>query len=576
MFARLFTTNTKAPDPLSDLSRAEAFFRALPSSDSVAMQRRLCQALADFCARNNQDRARLRALLTLDVLVQPVAETLLTGPKAPAQPRAAEVARWQAAFELARSFAGAHVHALRSMRDGYRSKDCREHLLLLLARLFHHRRMELLLRPYADEGSSRFPWKELHEMYKLALSSGLLREVLPVSGHSETANGETTLEHEYVLALLQDILNGGQMPPHDAFWVARRFARLCRPIKLEQDGASSNRHWFGVDVEGEGGPMRVAPQAPGHWRYIDTSQLLASIDDAVASLRSSPSGRDFGTRPGRGHQLRLLRRIADVLSPDRAVTTRRGDRTPVALSVEVVVGMEQIVRRLRNKPEESVAAMRPKPAVRQDETFTTMGGFTEMQSGMFPASGDSARSSTLDAFDAPHPPLTMVDRSDSGCRLHGPTHARNPIMPGMLLAFREIHAVTWTLGVVRRVRKRLGGKRAEIGVEFFGSDARRIVVMANPKLDEPDGSQTGEDDRFAAIFLPESRDHPTLPIKTLILPGRGLMPADRLSVRSRSAIYSVVLKEPFEEQADFAWMPFDIVDRWTKEESKPVPMGGAR
>ena len=73
----------------------------------------------------------------------------------------------------------------------------------------------------------------------------------------------------------------------------------------------------------------------------------------------------------------------------------------------------------------------------------------------------------------------MVDRSDSGCRLHGPTLGTNPIVPGELIAFREGAASPWTLAVVRRVKKRLAGKRVEIGVEYLGRDPRRIVVVAD-------------------------------------------------------------------------------------------------
>jgi hypothetical protein len=203
-----------------------------------------------------------------------------------------------------------------------------------------------------------------------------------------------------------------------------------------------------------------------------------------------------------------------------------------------------------------------------DDGFTTTGGFTEM-----PLNADGRRPPASGESEAPYPPLTMVDRSDSGCRLHGAMNPANPVTPGALIAFREHSAGTWSLGVVRRVRKRLGGKRMEIGVEFVGSDARRIVVATETGAEGPEQPQAAKEERFAAIFLPESANYPVVPMKTLVLPVRGLAAGHRLCVRSRAAVRTIVLGEPFEEQADFMWSPFDIVDRWLKDAGNPVGAG---
>ena len=103
---------------------------------------------------------------------------------------------------------------------------------------------------------------------------------------------------------------------------------------------------------------------------------------------------------------------------------------------------------------------------------------------------------------AGQPRLTMVDRSDSGCRLHGPALAGNPILPGVLIAFREDAASPWTLAVVRRVRKRLAGKRVEIGVEYLGNDPRRIGVVLPDSDASPAGAPGSAPLRVTALYLP--------------------------------------------------------------------------
>ena len=150
--------------------------------------------------------------------------------------------------------------------------------------------------------------------------------------------------------------------------------------------------------------------------------------------------------------------------------------------------------------------------------------------------------------------------------MHGPTLATNPTIPGALIAFREDAASPWTLAVVRRVKKRLAGRRVEIGVEYLGSAPKWVVVVVPDSDAGPGKTHDRESPRFAALYLPASAEHPMLPIKTLVLPARGLSPGDRLSVRSRTSVHTIQLKEPLEEQADFIWSPFEILERWLKDE----------
>ena len=61
-------------------------------------------------------------------------------------------------------------------------------------------------------------------------------------------------------------------------------------------------------------------------------------------------------------------------------------------------------------------------------------------------------------------------------------------------------------------------------------------------------------------------------MKTLVLPARGLAPDDRLSVRSRTDAYTIQLKEPLDEQAEFLWSPFEILEHRQTDVGKPQPV----
>jgi hypothetical protein len=232
----------------------------------------------------------------------------------------------------------------------------------------------------------------------------------------------------------------------------------------------------------------------------------------------------------------------------------------VALTVEVAVGLPQILRTLRDKPEVAVTAAPGTEPVGEGTTIMGYGG----------SAGDSTDGNTITQWSTPgviaaHPPLTMVDHSDSGCRMHGPTLDTNPILPGTLIAFRESAAARWTLGVVRRVKKRLAGKRVEIGIEYLGRDPRWVVAVVPDSESSPGRPPGSPPPRFAALYLSPEAVNPVVPMRTLVLPARGLVSEDRLSIRSRTSAHTIQLKEPLDEQAEFIWAPFDVLERWLKD-----------
>jgi hypothetical protein len=160
----------------------------------------------------------------------------------------------------------------------------------------------------------------------------------------------------------------------------------------------------------------------------------------------------------------------------------------------------------------------------------------------------------------------MVDQSDSGCRLHGVAFVTNPPFPGALIAFREDAGYPWSLAVVRRMKKRFAGSRVEIGAEYLGIAPRWVVIVVSDSDSRAGKDAESESRRFAGLYLRESNEHPLLPMKTLVLPACGLSPGDRLLVRSRKSVHTVRLKEPLEEQADFVWSPFEILDHVVTDE----------
>ena len=531
MFGFLTPVRNDAADPLTDVAAAHSFWQSLPREDPIAARQAVCKALAGPVVRGGSSVDRLQAMLVLDQYARTLLDALLANDLAGSPPAPSTASQsWQAALELCRGFGRAYGQFLRLMRDNREFEDRRDCQSLVLLRLFRHRKRELLLRLFSDEPAAPFSWIEIHEGYRFAQSRGLLHETLPIERSHSPSTAESTLEREYVHVLVQDLMNGGNFSPGNASWVSRRIPRWCADMTLTPDNGGSNAYRFLVDPRTDAGLVRSNIEADTGLA-LDMAPLQKSLRDEISSLSDVTDSPDQPGSSDRRRRLRALQKVSALCAAERRVTARRGERMPTALTVEVVMGLPQILREVRAPAEDAPAAC--------PDASTTVA----------PSVGTAAPWR-----------LTMVDQSDSGCRLHGSARAANPTIPGALVAFRENAAGPWNLAVVRRVKKRMAGRRVEIGAEYVGKEPRSVVAVITGSDTRPDRAADSDLPRFAGLYIPESTEHPLLPIKTLILPPCGLSPGDRVFLRAGPSLHTIRLKQPLEEQADFVWSPFEILD----------------
>ena len=222
--------------PLVNVTAANHFWHLLPRHDPVAAQRALSEALSDLARRTHLNVDQVRALLGIDQLARSLADALLVDysiGRSDTQPHDSDA--WQAAFELSQSFAQAFERALRYLRGENPPRVPPEYLSTALLRLFQHRQVEFLLRPFVSERSLPDCWVALHTAYLHAEAAGLLAQPL-VSRRSDEARGdESTLEREFIHVLLMELLNVGQLSPYDAFWVSRQIPRWRAVLTLQAE-----------------------------------------------------------------------------------------------------------------------------------------------------------------------------------------------------------------------------------------------------------------------------------------------------------------------------------------------------
>jgi hypothetical protein len=536
-------------------------------TDPTETQKAICEAIAELI-QGQPEISRLEGLLALERQTQPVIDLLLTQyVEGDAHIGSFEWKAWNAALRLSQSFCQAHEYFL-----GRIAKIANDYWTdpepLVRVQLFHHRKVELLLRLLRYKKRSPEIWKQLHQMYRLAherdLRSGLGRTI-----------GE--LEQQYLQILLLEAMNNGRFSPREALWAYRWFARWCGGPALRLSAANGSVHvepkGFVIDLGGTDGlkrpPVAAGDHPAGDLLYFDSSPLRPIIDQETASLRDSATLPDGVTPATRAGQLALLSKLAILFAPVPVDIKRRAERKPVALAVQAIAGFQYIVGELhRNGQRQSEAFSSAEAAVTED----AIASFARPSlSPIFPATGNGSQipPAMAGVFDSLPQIWQVKDRSDSGCRMRAQIDDLNGVIPGSLIAVRESQTAPWIVSVVRWFR-RLMVDYVEIGVEHLGREPRFVKLVTDGDGDVPAAEAPNFASRcFAALYMPPSAEYPTMPIKTLLLPANDFRTDSDVTLLSSSATYRMRLSAPIQQQFEYVWTSFSLVD-----EVAPPPSSG--
>ena len=541
-------------------------FPTLPQGDRFETQRAICQAIAQLLRDDPRERGDLGDLFELEQQAQPVCTLLLNQyVEGDGQFRSFDWKAWRGAMLLSESFFQAYEHFLHDIRRSPESSGI-EHEPLILSQLFHHRKIEFLLRLLRYKKRSSGQWRQLHEMVRLALE----REVPNRADSIGEEDGDGTrrmareLEQQYLQILLLEAMNTGHFSPREALWAHRWFARWCTTpaLRLTQvrGGAVSGAKGFVVDLDGSDG-LKRAPGTVGNILHLDSSPLLALIGQERASLTDGTQFSQQVTPAERAGQVALLCKLAILFAPEPVNIERRAERKPVALTVQAIAGFSCIVEELRRNAQARSGRALFAAAPGSGNTISPFDGPT--YSPLFAAGGNAGQAifSITDQLSAAPQIWQVKDRSDTGCRMRGQTDNMNRVIPGSLIGIRDSETAPWTVSVVRWFR-RLMVDHVEIGVEYLGRKPRLIKLVADCDRDAAtDKSQSSTSRCFAGLYLPPSEQHPTLPIKTLLLPASEFSVGCEVTLLSSTATYRLRLNEPIQKQFEFVLTSFSVIDK---------------
>lgn len=102
----------------------------------------------------------------------------------------------------------------------------------------------------------------------------------------------------------------------------------------------------------------------------------------------------------------------------------------------------------------------------------------------------------------------------------------------------------------------------EIGVEYLGRKPRFVKMIAGYDGDLAIAETPDLVPRcFAALYLPPSEERPTMPIKTMLLPAHEFRAGCEVTLLSSNATYRMRLNEPIQQQFEYVWTSFALVDK---------------
>jgi hypothetical protein len=550
---------------------ADGLAPVLPQGDRIEAQRAVCEAIAQLVRVGKPEISQLGELFALERHAQPLTRLLLSQyVEGDGQLRSLDWKAWRSAMQLSQAFFQAHEYLLHHVRNSSDDTWTR-HEPSILIQLFHHRKVEFLLRFIRYKKRNSGQWRQLHELYRSALEREM-RDRTNVAGETQGQRRTTSkLEQQYLQILLLEVMNTGQFSPREALWAHRWFARWCGGPALQltkvNGGIECGMQGFVVDLEGSDG-LKRASSAAGNLLYLDSSPLAVLIGHEIAALTDSAVLQIRATPAERAGQLALLNKLAILFSPDPIDIERRAERKPVAHTVQAIAGFPFIVAELRRNAQKRNHSASSTATSGSENTISPFGGSTFLPTFTAGGTADQANFSVTDQMNAIPQIWQVKDRSDTGCRMRGQIDNMNRVIPGSLIAIRDSDTTPWTVSVVRWFR-RLMVDHVEIGIEYLGSKPRLIKLVADHDRDVAvDTLPDSASKCFAALYLPPSEQRPTIPIKTLLLPAREFRAGFEVTLLSSSATYRMRLNEPIQNQFEFVLTSFSVIDK-----SAPVRPG---
>jgi hypothetical protein len=537
-------------DPLSDSKSVGRWIATFPSGDPLALHGEVLAELARISERHaRRTPARLEAVFELDAQTEPL-RAALTSQYIEHANRSSKIEHqlWSALFDLTQAFLLAYQAFAREVSDHAHSAKWQQLLPELVCRQIIHLGLDGKTRLYRFEQWIPAKWAELHALFSLACSRQIERAPLALDKDGLT----TTLEHQYLVVLLMQLMNAGNLTPRHLEWISEEMTEWCAPLRLTLEPSSVTS--FYVDLASREG-LRRRPAAPleGRVLFLDTRILHATLMQNAVMVEQKIKNQPLSDRtPKRTEQLNLLHKLAAQVDPEFRPFARRGERTAAVGTVDAIVGFTKIAGYLKEEERD------PMPQIDPGDSF---GGTMEL------AVFGRARNELdrrlelarrrLGNFAPAGGPWEVKDVSQTGFRLVAPMSVANAVTLNTLAAIRPHGQLNWTLGIVRRM-KRLTSDRAEIGLQIIATTLLGVELMEQRRNVDEDYSVDGEaitvnGRSFGALFLALRKREGDVPVQSLVVPAVEYQASKRFKLVTSKSSAPIRFGRLIEQQPEWVW-----------------------
>lgn len=337
---------------------------------------------------------------------------------------------------------------------------------------------------FLGEPGRSVPWKQLHALYFLAESEGYAQA--PFVLHASLPAFRPSVQSLYLLALFLDLMNSGNLTRVQLELADGWFSSWCGDYSLDTQ-YSSRTHLLYVDLANDRGLHLMQSDSHGGMvRYVQADALRTQLEEVQASLRhgrlyaGSGSGAVF---PIEEHValLAIIERLYHSMSA--GAENRIEERTRFEdREVEVVVGMERLLAKIRGGPTETAVPAAP--------SFTSE--MVEISpSGLSLTAIEPDASAVPAIVDTDIVTWRVNDLSSKGYGLLVEKGSADAVMLNGIIGLRNQTTGLWIVGtVVRKLANRVRGEMLA-GVE---------VICYRPVRVEIAPVQGGEP--VEALFMP--------------------------------------------------------------------------
>ena len=537
-------------DPLADGKTVARWLASFPPGDPLAVHGEVLAELARIAERHaRRTPQRLEAIFELDAHTGAL-RAALTAQYIEHASRSSKIEHqlWSALFDLTQAFLLAYQAFAREVSDHVHSAKWQALLPELVGRQIVHLGLDGKTRLYRFEQWIPAKWAEVHALFSLACSRQIERAPLALEKNGVT----TTIEHQYLVVLLMQLMDAGNLTARHLEWISEEMIEWCASLRLTLEPSSVTS--FYVDLASRDG-LKRRPAGPleGRVLFLDTRTLHATLMQNAVMVEQKIRNQPLSERtPRRTEQLNLLHKLAAQVDPEFRPFARRGERTAAAGTVDAIVGFSKIAGYLKEEERNPVPQIEPGDSFGGTMELAVFGrARNELDRRM-----ELARR-RLANFAPAGGPWEVKDVSQTGFRLIAPMSVANAVTLNTLAAIRPHGQSNWTLGIVRRM-KRLTSDRAEIGLQIVATTLLGVELKEQRKNVDDDYSVDGEaitinGRSFGALFLALRKREGDTPVQSLVVPAVEYQASKRFRLVTSRSSSPVRFGRLIEQQPEWVW-----------------------